>query len=108
MMVDSAAATAVTAVTSGIVLAAFALHLGASNAVIGLLAVMVRDTPLNAVALSHHVFQVRTLWTAAVVAVLGVILIVVNAGVFVLFLLVLFVNLLGDGVRDITAPEGRA
>lgn len=28
MMVDSAAATAVTAVTSGIVLAAFALHLG--------------------------------------------------------------------------------
>ena len=25
-----------------------------------------------------------------------------------LFLLVLFVNLLGDGVRDITAPEGRA
>lgn len=27
---------------------------------------------------------------------------------FALFLLILFVNLLGDGVRDITAPEGRA
>ncbi|MDP3299578.1 MAG: hypothetical protein Q8M38_05700, partial [Phenylobacterium sp.] len=40
MMVDSAAATAVTAVTSGIVLAAFALYLGASNAVIGLLAAL--------------------------------------------------------------------
>ncbi|WP_333586524.1 MFS transporter [Phenylobacterium sp.] len=40
MMVDSAAATAVTAVTSGIVLAAFALYLGASNSVIGLLAAL--------------------------------------------------------------------
>ena len=40
IMVDSAAATAVTAVTTGIVLAAFALYLQASNAVIGLLAAL--------------------------------------------------------------------
>lgn len=40
LMVDGAAATAVVAVTSGIVLAAFALYLGASNSVIGLLAAL--------------------------------------------------------------------
>lgn len=73
----------------------FAIPTFGVSAVIGLLAVMVRDVPANAVAASHHVFQVRTLWTAAVVAVLGVILIVVNAGVFVLFVLVLWVLMRG-------------
>jgi uncharacterized membrane protein len=73
----------------------FAIPTFGVSAVIGLLAVLVRDIPANAVAASHHVFQVRTLWTAAVVAVLGVILIVVNAGVFVLFLLVLWVLMRG-------------
>ena len=73
----------------------FAIPTFGVSAVIGLLAVMVRDVPTQAVAASHHVFQVRTLWTAAVVAVLGVILIVVNAGVFVLFLLVLWVLMRG-------------
>lgn len=65
------------------------------SAIIGLLAVMMRDGPTQALAASHHVFQVRTLWTAAVVAVLGVILIVVNAGVFVLFALVVWVLVRG-------------
>jgi len=73
----------------------FAIPTFGVSAVIGLLAVMMRDVPTHAVAASHHVFQVRTLWTAAVVAVLGVILIVVNAGVFVLFLLVLWVLMRG-------------
>lgn len=73
----------------------FAIPTFGVSAVIGLLAVMVRDVPTHAVAASHHVFQVRTLWAAAVVAVLGVILIVVNAGVFVLFLLVLWVMVRG-------------
>jgi len=73
----------------------FAIPTFGVSAVIGLLAVMVRDVPTHAVAASHHVFQVRTLWAAAVVAVLGVILIVVNAGVFVLFLLVLWVLMRG-------------
>ncbi|MEH6699105.1 MAG: hypothetical protein V7672_10425 [Brevundimonas sp.] len=73
----------------------FAIPTFGVSAAIGLLAVMVRDVPTHAVAASHHVFQVRTLWTAAVVAVLGVILIVVNAGVFVLFLLVLWVLMRG-------------
>lgn len=73
----------------------FAIPTFGVSAVIGLLAVMVRDVPTQAVAASHHVFQVRTLWMAAVVAVLGVILIVVNAGVFVLFVLVLWVLMRG-------------
>ncbi len=73
----------------------FAIPTFGVSAIIGLLAVMVRDVPTHAVAASHHVFQVRTLWAAAVVAVLGVILIVVNAGVFVLFLLVLWVLVRG-------------
>jgi uncharacterized membrane protein len=73
----------------------FAIPTFGVSAVVGLLAVMMRDVPTHAVAASHHVFQVRTLWAAAVVAVLGVILIVVNAGVFVLFLLVLWVLMRG-------------
>ncbi|MDP3377955.1 MAG: hypothetical protein Q8S53_06280 [Brevundimonas sp.] len=73
----------------------FAIPTFGVSAVIGLLAVMVRDVPTHAVAASHHVFQVRTLWTAAVVTVLGIILIVVNVGVFVLFLLVLWVLMRG-------------
>lgn len=73
----------------------FAIPTFGVSAVIGLLAVMVRDVPTQALAASHHIFQVRTLWTAAVVAVLGVILIVVNAGVFVLFLLVAWVLVRG-------------
>jgi len=73
----------------------FAVPTFGVSAVIGLLAVMARDVPTHAVAVSHHVFQVRTLWTAAVVAVLGIILIVVNAGVFVLFLLVMWVLMRG-------------
>lgn len=73
----------------------FAIPTFGVSAVIGLLAVMVRDVPTQAVAASHHIFQVRTLWTAAVVAALGVILIVVNTGVFVLFLLVAWVLVRG-------------
>lgn len=73
----------------------FAIPTFGVSAIIGLLAVMMRDVPTQALAASHHVFQVRTLWTAAVVAVLGVILIVVNAGVFVLFALVVWVLVRG-------------
>ena len=73
----------------------FAIPTFGVSAIIGLLAVMMRDVPTQALAASHHVFQVRTLWTAAVVTVLGVILIVVNAGVFVLFALVVWVLVRG-------------
>lgn len=58
------------------------------SAVVGLLAVMFGDAPKAEPFASHHLYQLRTLWTAAIAAVVGVILIVINLGVFVLFLLV--------------------
>lgn len=58
------------------------------SAVVGLLAVMFGDPPAGEPFTSHHLYQRRTLWTAAIAAVIGVILIVVNLGVFVLFVLV--------------------
>ena len=60
------------------------------SAAIALLAVTGRDAPRDAVAGSHFIFQQRTLWAGAVAALLGVILIVINIGVFVLFLLALW------------------
>lgn len=56
------------------------------SALIGILGVMGRTPPSEALARSHFVFQQRTLWAAAVAAVIGLILIVVNLGVFVLFI----------------------
>lgn len=60
------------------------------SAIIGLLAVTGREPPADPVARSHFIYMQRTLWAAAVVALLGVILIVVNIGVFVLFALALW------------------
>jgi uncharacterized membrane protein len=55
------------------------------SALIALLAVTGRPAPEQPLARSHFIFQQRTLWAAAVAALAGVILIVVNLGVFVLF-----------------------
>ena len=57
------------------------------SAVIGLLAVTGRTVNASPFLLSHYVYQQRTLWTAAIAALVGLILIVVNLGIFVLFLL---------------------
>lgn len=57
------------------------------SALVGLLAVTGREPPADPVARSHFIYQQRTLWAAAVVALLGAILVVVNIGVFVLFAL---------------------
>ena len=69
----------------------FAVPTVGVSAVIGLLSVLSREPPADQPWLSHHVFQVRTLWTAAIAAAFGVVLIVVNLGVFVLFVLALWV-----------------
>ncbi|HEV2081696.1 MAG TPA: hypothetical protein VGR32_04495 [Brevundimonas sp.] len=58
------------------------------SAVVGLLAILFGDAPTEEPFASHHLYQRRTLWTAAIAAVVGVILIVINLGVFVLFVLV--------------------
>ncbi|WP_426026693.1 hypothetical protein [Brevundimonas sp. TSRC1-1] len=60
-------------------------------AVLALLAVTGRDGPQEPVAASHFIYQQRTLWSAAVAVVLGALLVIVNIGVFVLFLLALWV-----------------
>lgn len=65
------------------------------SAAIALLAVMTRPLPDQALARSHSQFQKRTLTIAAIGAVLGVILIAVNLGVFVLFALALWVLVRG-------------
>lgn len=73
----------------------FALPTFGVSAVLGLLAVTGKPLPDDAVARSHLIFQQRTLWAAAVVAVLGAILIVVGVGVFILFALALWLPLRG-------------
>lgn len=60
-------------------------------AVIALLAVIGREPPEAPVAASHFVYQQRTLWIAAIAAVLGAVLVVVNVGVFVLFVLAVWI-----------------
>ena len=57
------------------------------SAILGLLAVTGRTVNASPFLLSHYVYQQRTLWTAAIAALVGLILIVVNLGIFVLFLL---------------------
>lgn len=67
------------------------------SALIALLAVTGRAGPQGEVAASHFVFQQRTLWAGAVVALLGAILIAVGLGVFVLFILAVWLILRGAG-----------
>jgi uncharacterized membrane protein len=77
------------------------------SAIVGILAVIGRDPPADPLAASHFIFQKRTLWGAAIAAVAGVILIVVNLGVFVLFLAALW-TLLRGVVGVIRLKSGRA
>ena len=56
-------------------------------ALAGLAAVTGRDGPRDPMAASHFAYQQRTLWGAAVGAVIGALLVVVNIGVVVLFFL---------------------
>lgn len=57
------------------------------SAIIGLLAVTGRTVNASAFLFSHYVYQQRTLWIAAIGALLALILIPVGLGVFVLFVL---------------------
>lgn len=72
------------------VLILFAVPTLGVSAAIGLLAVTGREPPADPVARSHFIYQQRTLWAAAFAALLGAILIVVNIGVFVLFVLAIW------------------
>lgn len=61
------------------------------SAVLALLAVTGREGPQERLAASHFLYQRRTLWIAAVAVVLGGLLVIVNIGVFVLFLSALWI-----------------
>ncbi|MBU1347878.1 MAG: hypothetical protein KKA16_13140 [Alphaproteobacteria bacterium] len=65
------------------------------SALIGIVAVTGRPGPTTDIGASHFIFQQRTLWAGAVAALLGAILIAVGLGVFVLFLLAVWLILRG-------------
>lgn len=76
------------------------------SALVGLLAVTGRALPEAPLARSHFLFQQRTLWAAGVAALLGAILIVINLGVFVLFLLAIW-TLVRGAVGVLRLKAGR-
>ncbi|WP_235561777.1 MULTISPECIES: hypothetical protein [unclassified Brevundimonas] len=93
----------------------FAVPTMGVSAIIGLLAVTGRAGPEDALSSSHFIYQQRTLWTAAVAAVAGLILLAAPfaLGVPILFLLALWLVLRGaSGVwtlksgRPIADPRG--
>ncbi|WP_296166688.1 hypothetical protein [uncultured Brevundimonas sp.] len=93
----------------GYALILFAVPTLGVSVVVGLLALMGRGVPDNAIARSHHQYQRRTLFAAAVAAVVGLVLIAAPfaLGVPVLFLLAIWVILRGAaGVLALKA--GRA
>lgn len=75
----------------------FAVPTMGVSALIGLLAVTGRSGPEDALSRSHFIYQQRTLWTAAVAAVAGIILLAAPfaLGVPILFLLALWLVLRG-------------
>ncbi|WP_235562792.1 hypothetical protein [Brevundimonas sp. Root1423] len=75
----------------------FAVPTMGVSALIGLLAVTGRSGPEDALSRSHFIYQQRTLWTAAVAAVAGLILLAAPfaLGVPILFLLALWLVLRG-------------
>ena len=64
-------------------------------AMIALVSVISRPVPAQDLAASHFIFQKRTLWVAAIGAAIGVVLIAVNLGVFVLFAMAIWVIVRG-------------
>ena len=73
----------------------FAVPTFGVSALIGLVAVTGQTAPDEAVARSHFIYQQRTLWAAAVAAVLGAILIAVGVGVFILFVVAVWLLVRG-------------
>ncbi len=75
-------------------------------AVIGLLMVWMRPKPEQPLARSHFEFQTRTLWIAAIAAAVGVVLIAVNLGVFVLVAMAMWVIVRGAwGILTLAAGK---
>ncbi|MFS0741956.1 serine/threonine protein kinase [Brevundimonas sp. 3P9-tot-E] len=70
-------------------------------AAIGLLRVWRRPAPVDPMLRSHFVFQQRTLLAAVVAIIAGAVLILVNVGVFVLFVMAVWTIVRGAlGLKD--------
>ena len=71
-------------------------------AAIGLLRVWRKAPPADPVARSHFIFQQRTLLAAVVAIIAGAVLILVNVGVFVLFVMAVWTIVRGAlGLKDL-------
>ena len=90
----------------GYALILFAVPTFGVAAAIGLLRVWRKAPPADPVARSHFIFQQRTLMAAVAAIVGGVVLILVNVGVFVLFVMAVWTIVRGAlGLKDLL--EGR-
>ncbi|MET4682408.1 serine/threonine protein kinase [Brevundimonas faecalis] len=104
---DAEASPDLSSLYVGYALILFAVPTFGAAAAIGLLRMWRKTPPADPVARSHFIFQQRTL-TAAVAAILaGVLLIVINVGVFVLFFMAIWTIVRGAlGLKDLL--QGRA
>lgn len=76
-------------------------------AAIGLIRDFRRPAPADPIARSHFLFQRRTLMASLAAIILGVVLILINVGVFILFVMAIWTILRGAlGLRALI--EGRA
>ena len=77
------------------------------SAAIGVLAVTGRAVKADEPVKSHYIFQQRTLWSAAVIALIGLALIPIGLGVFVLFALAVWILARGAfGMLRLKAGRG--
>ena len=84
---NSAAASDLTSLYVGYALILFAVPTFGVAAAIGLLRMWRKTPPADPLARSHFIFQQRTLMAAVAAIAGGVVLILINVGVFVLFVM---------------------
>ncbi|HEY1073808.1 serine/threonine protein kinase [Brevundimonas sp.] len=90
----------------GYALILFAVPTFGVAAAVGLLRVWRKEPPVDPLARSHFIFQQRTLMAAVAAIVGGVVLILINVGVFVLFVMAVWSIVRGAlGLKDLL--EGR-
>ena len=100
-------ASDLTSLYVGYALILFAVPTFGVAAAIGLLRMWRKAPPADPLARSHFIFQQRTLFAAVAAIVGGVVLILINVGVFVLFVMAVWTIVRGAlGLKDLL--EGRA
>ncbi|ASD26480.1 serine/threonine protein kinase [Brevundimonas diminuta] len=104
-----AASADLTGLYAGYALILLAAPTFGAAAAIGLLRVWRRPAPVDPVLRSHFVFQQRTLLAAVVAIIAGAVLILVNIGVFVLFVMAVWTIVRGAlGLKDLLTGQAIA